>query len=362
MMKSSAGMMNNNNDGIGSSSSINNNNGGGGGGDDDISKWLGFSLSPHLKMESNSSSNTSFYNSSSSSQHIDFNGGRQTSTAHFLSPLSVVMPLKSDGSLCIIDAPLSTSHSQGVRMGGSCSSSPKLEDFLGGTTTMATHHDHPYGIIQDSFRQQHYYYSSSGLNYNNNDVVYQTTNNDEPPPMIMPNDNGNEIPCFKTWVYHDNHDHHHHAFQHHHHHQQLLINNNINNNTAVSENRGNTTTTMGAGCGGDLHSLTLSMSPGSQTSSSCVNLTADTTHCVSIVQQNNIININKKRGSSDKLMAQKQSTVHHRKSIDTFGQRTSQFRGVTRHRWTGRYEAHLWDNSCKKEGQTRKGRQGSLIH
>ncbi|KAK4481969.1 hypothetical protein RD792_012883 [Penstemon davidsonii] len=47
-----------------------------------------------------------------------------------------------------------------------------------------------------------------------------------------------------------------------------------------------------------------------------------------------------------------------RKSVDTFGQRTSQFRGVTRHRWTGRYEAHLWDNSSRKEGQTRKGRQG----
>ncbi|XP_078444664.1 AP2-like ethylene-responsive transcription factor ANT [Wolffia australiana] len=46
-----------------------------------------------------------------------------------------------------------------------------------------------------------------------------------------------------------------------------------------------------------------------------------------------------------------------RKSIETFGQRTSQYRGVTRHRWTGRYEAHLWDNSCRKEGQTRKGRQ-----
>lgn len=30
-----------------------------------------------------------------------------------------------------------------------------------------------------------------------------------------------------------------------------------------------------------------------------------------------------------------------------------------RHRWTGRYEAHLWDNSCRKEGQTRKGRQGN---
>nr|KYP74557.1 AP2-like ethylene-responsive transcription factor BBM [Cajanus cajan] len=48
-----------------------------------------------------------------------------------------------------------------------------------------------------------------------------------------------------------------------------------------------------------------------------------------------------------------------RKSPDTvgLGQRTSIYRGVTRHRWTGRYEAHLWDNSCRREGQTRKGKQ-----
>ncbi|KAJ9139701.1 hypothetical protein P3X46_030410 [Hevea brasiliensis] len=46
-----------------------------------------------------------------------------------------------------------------------------------------------------------------------------------------------------------------------------------------------------------------------------------------------------------------------RRTLDTFGQRTSIFRGVTRHRWTGRYEAHLWDNSCRREGQSRKGRQ-----
>ncbi|OEL16066.1 AP2-like ethylene-responsive transcription factor BBM2 [Dichanthelium oligosanthes] len=45
-------------------------------------------------------------------------------------------------------------------------------------------------------------------------------------------------------------------------------------------------------------------------------------------------------------------------AVDTFGQRTSIYRGVTKHRWTGRYEAHLWDNSCRREGQTRKGRQG----
>nr|DAD29796.1 TPA_asm: hypothetical protein HUJ06_031264 [Nelumbo nucifera] len=50
--------------------------------------------------------------------------------------------------------------------------------------------------------------------------------------------------------------------------------------------------------------------------------------------------------------------VTPRRSMDTFGQRTSIYRGVTRHRWTGRYEAHLWDNSCRREGQSRKGRQG----
>ncbi|KAG4385264.1 hypothetical protein GLYMA_12G056300v4 [Glycine max] len=49
--------------------------------------------------------------------------------------------------------------------------------------------------------------------------------------------------------------------------------------------------------------------------------------------------------------------VAPRRTLDTFGQRTSIYRGVTRHRWTGRYEAHLWDNSCRREGQSRKGRQ-----
>ncbi|KAJ0973046.1 hypothetical protein J5N97_021005 [Dioscorea zingiberensis] len=67
----------------------------------------------------------------------------------------------------------------------------------------------------------------------------------------------------------------------------------------------------------------------------------------------------KQKGSGSGLDAQTGAieTVQ-RKSIDTFGQRTSIYRGVTRHRWTGRYEAHLWDNSCRREGQTRKGKQG----
>ncbi|URE02773.1 AP2-like ethylene-responsive transcription factor [Musa troglodytarum] len=53
------------------------------------------------------------------------------------------------------------------------------------------------------------------------------------------------------------------------------------------------------------------------------------------------------------------TTAASRRSVDTFGQRSSIYRGVTRHRWTGRYEAHLWDNSCRREGQARKGRQGT---
>lgn len=42
-----------------------------------------------------------------------------------------------------------------------------------------------------------------------------------------------------------------------------------------------------------------------------------------------------------------------REIVDVYGL------SLRRHRWTGRYEAHLWDNSCRKEGQTRKGRQGN---
>ncbi|XP_004305469.1 PREDICTED: AP2-like ethylene-responsive transcription factor At1g16060 [Fragaria vesca subsp. vesca] len=48
-----------------------------------------------------------------------------------------------------------------------------------------------------------------------------------------------------------------------------------------------------------------------------------------------------------------------RKSVrrDSPPQRSSIYRGVTRHRWTGRYEAHLWDKNCWNESQNKKGRQ-----
>ncbi|KAJ1383630.1 DNA-binding domain superfamily [Sesbania bispinosa] len=115
----------------------------------------------------------------------------------------------------------------------------------------------------------------------------------------------------------------------------------------VEENEGESGS-IGSMAYGDLQSLSLSMSPSSQ--SSCVTSSQRT----SPVVIDSVAMETKKRGPEK--VDQKQ--IVHRKSIDTFGQRTSQYRGVTRHRWTGRYEAHLWDNSCKKEGQSRKGRQG----
>eukprot|EP00249_Psilotum_nudum_P006192 c19528_g1_i1 orf=284-1213(+) len=41
----------------------------------------------------------------------------------------------------------------------------------------------------------------------------------------------------------------------------------------------------------------------------------------------------------------------------TAGKRSSIYRGVTRHRWTGRYEAHLWDKGTWNQNQNKKGKQ-----
>lgn len=41
--------------------------------------------------------------------------------------------------------------------------------------------------------------------------------------------------------------------------------------------------------------------------------------------------------------------------------RSSRFRGVSRHRWTGRYEAHLWDKLSWNVTQKKKGKQGNFF-
>ncbi|KAG6402577.1 hypothetical protein SASPL_134774 [Salvia splendens] len=244
----------------------------------DISSWLGFSLSPHMKMEAAAAAATpsSAATQNNSNNFYLSNSGAIFAGADFHAPLSV-MPLKSDGSLCLMEA-LSQSHPP----------PPKLEDFLGAATIAAATNQE-----MDFYTHQNHYFS----NYS----FYQHQIPQIPEEEIAP--------CLKTWMDHSH---------------------------SLTE------------AAAPPQSLSLSMSPGSQ--SSCITASlhlSETTESAAMET--------KKRGAQ-KLGQQKQTV--HRKSIDTFGQRTSQYRGVTRHRWTGRYEAHLWDNSCKKEGQTRKGRQG----
>ncbi|CAN4092195.1 unnamed protein product [Withania somnifera] len=255
----------------------------------------------------------------------------------FHSSLSV-MPLKSDGSLCIMEA-LSRSHADAMVQ----SSSPKLEDFLGGASQYGSHERETMALSLDSLyyhqneeeiqAHSHAYYSSMHCH-----GMYQESLMEETKPTQISNCDsemtGNEL---KSWG--------HYAEQHSIDHQ---MNANCSMVVATAAGGGGGTSGSGGGTVGcnDLQSLSLSMNPGSR--SSCVTprqISPSGLECVAIES--------KKRASGK--VAQKQPV--HRKSIDTFGQRTSQYRGVTRHRWTGRYEAHLWDNSCKKEGQTRKGRQ-----
>lgn len=75
---------------------------------------------------------------------------------------------------------------------------------------------------------------------------------------------------------------------------------------------------------GDLKPLSLSMSPGSQ--SSCV--TAPQQQITSASENEHLVLEHSKKRANEKG-GEKQPV--HRKSIDTFGQRTSQYRGVTRY-------------------------------
>ncbi|XP_073294017.1 AP2-like ethylene-responsive transcription factor ANT isoform X3 [Primulina huaijiensis] len=277
--------------------------------------------------------------------------------AGFYSPLTV-MPLKSDGSLCLMEA---INRSQPQVM---ATSTPKLEDFFGGAT-MGTHNCNRGGMVLslDTMYDNHNPQSQTHniedfLSHNQENSrhhliqvqeytdytpfrsqeMYQGSENEPKETQLsdgnlqLPTMGDDELPGTKNWVpgnYTNTH-----ALE-----QKLSIS---------VEGNGGESGQIGALGYGDLQSLSLSMSPGSQ--SSCVtgsqHIPPAMADCMGFE--------NKKRGPEK----DEQKQTVHRKSIDTFGQRTSQYRGVTRHRWTGRYEAHLWDNSCKKEGQSRKGRQG----
>lgn len=307
--------------------------------------WLGFSLSPHMGMEVPSSSETDHAQppppasaSAMSGSHSNaatcnflfsppaqmaapppgyyYVGGAYgdgTSTAGVYYSHHSGMPITSDGSLCIMEGMMP-------------SSSPKLEDFLGGGNgdghdTATYYSNQQQGQQEEAMSRSYQQHHQQLAPYNFQDLTEAEAMYQE---ATAPMDEAMAAA------------------------KNLLVNN------------------YGASCysNAGMQPLSLSMSPGSQ-SSSCVSAAPQQQqHQMAVVAAaaasqggsnggGELQCVGKKRGTGKG--SQKQPV--HRKSIDTFGQRTSQYRGVTRHRWTGRYEAHLWDNSCKKDGQTRKGRQ-----
>lgn len=354
-------------------SMINNNNHNNENNDDNknSNNWLGFSLnSPHMnvttttsRMEgsppsdathpSSSSNPTTYFNLPS---HFNYPNlycpGVEGENGSGLYSGFPIMPLKSDGSLCLMEA-ITRSQSQGMVS----STPPKLENFFGGVTmgtpdfdrsgatmalgldssTMYYNQNPEHETLQHNHRHhQHQIQPQHYPDYSGFRALYQTVQQEEVKeaqnigadtcnlhlPSIGEDD---DITGMKNWIsrnYHpgvDGGDH-------------------------------------GGGGYGDLQSLSLSMSFGNcSQSTTCVTGSHSQHQIVPAAVVTDCVVLDTKKRGSEKVDQQKQ--IVHRKSLDTFGQRTSQYRGVTRHRWTGRYEAHLWDNSCKKEGQSRKGRQ-----
>ncbi|KAF8709909.1 hypothetical protein HU200_029624 [Digitaria exilis] len=278
--------------------------GGGGGG-----AWLGFSLSPHMAATMDDGSNAVqmqqphqhhgglFYPPVVSSSPAGFcyalAGGGHDGVANgggggFYPGLSA-MPLKSDGSLCIMEAlHRSDQEHHGVVVS---SASPKLEDFLGAGPTMAL------SLDTSSF----YYGAGHGHHGHGHDqAAYFHPLHDVYGGHAQLVDEQSAAAMAASWL----------------------------------AARGGYDVN-GAGAGAILpvqeshtpHPLALSMSSGTGSQSSSVTMQVGGAHPNSdAVTEYMAMDGGKKRGSA----GQKQPTVH-RKSIDTFGQRTSQYRGVTRY-------------------------------
>lgn len=205
-------------------------------------------------------------------------------------------------------------------------SSPKLEDFLGGAN-MVTHEE--YG----SQEREAMALSLDSIYYNNNNNGESETNNhtsldllsnpfqqqedhstyysnlachnmyqapmleeETKEPQMEEENNG----CFRNWVASREYS-------------------SAQNEQIIEQQQQQQVNSVGSI--GELQSLRLSISPGSQSSSITVPSEISASGIV-----NSVAVEGKKRGSSK--LGQKQPV--HRKSIDTFGQRTSQYRGVTR--------------------------------
>ncbi|XWS69758.1 hypothetical protein CRYUN_Cryun04dG0206500 [Craigia yunnanensis] len=64
-------------------------------------------------------------------------------------------------------------------------------------------------------------------------------------------------------------------------------------------------------------------------------------------------------GCNNQQGEQQQQQLQGDQPTATTVKRSSRFRGVSRHRWTGRFEAHLWDKGSWNPTQRKKGKQGA---
>ncbi|KAF9625498.1 hypothetical protein IFM89_023434 [Coptis chinensis] len=86
--------------------------------------------------------------------------------------------------------------------------------------------------------------------------------------------------------------------------------------------------------------------------------------CVKRRRREPIANLNvfdHKRGKKmQQQQLQQQQENIDQTTTNATSKRSSKFRGVSRHRWTGRFEAHLWDKGSWNTTQRKKGKQGNM--
>ncbi|KAI3785169.1 hypothetical protein L1987_44282 [Smallanthus sonchifolius] len=244
--------------------------------------WLGFSLSPHSSEVTHPSPSTFFTLPSTFNYQNIYYGGVEGVNGGGIYSAFPTMPLKSDGSLGFMDA-ITRSQSQGMV----ASTTPKLENFFGGVTM-----GNP--DLENSTMYYHQNFHIQPQNYQDYSGLYPTVQQQEA-KIVADTTCGLYLPCIgEGWISNNYH----------------------------------------SGDGG-LQSLRLSMSPGCSQSSSCVTVSQQQVTPDANNVTETVVMDTKKRGS---LKVNQHKQIVHRKSLDTFGQRTSQYRGVTRHRWTGGYD------------------------
>ncbi|TKY70684.1 AP2 ethylene-responsive transcription factor ANT [Spatholobus suberectus] len=264
--------------------------------------WLGFSLSPQMNIGVPSRSHQTQPSTTAAEtvsptfyHHTPLHNyglycGLEGEHVGMCSSLPI-MPLKSNGSLYGFEA---RSRSQAQAMATTSAMHPSLDSmFYNQLLYHGSNNSNNPNHVQENISQQQFSYYST---LKNHDMILEGSKHQ------LPYIAEDEIPGPKSWFSRD--------FPASHAQESRLI--------IPLDDNGPESGSIGSMTYGDFHSLNLSVStPTSQ--SSCVTSSPPLTGTVAMDT--------KKRGLE--MVDQNQKQIVHRKSIDTFGQRTSQYRGVT---------------------------------